>query len=133
VVNEPNTPAVLTGQFMLVEGRLKKKGLTAPIGVILSATLSADPDQLSRSGGQLVRLRPPDWQSGDNTWIAVAGDSRIIAEMAQKLKARLPRNKPVKMWVKDQGGQVRLAKIDVKPSSSGEPASRSVAGPLMPR
>jgi cytolysin-activating lysine-acyltransferase len=73
-------PAVLTGQFTLAQARSQANGMTAPVAVVLWASVSAEIDKrLAAESDQPVRLEPKDWKSGDKVWLVEAvGDARVV-------------------------------------------------------
>ena len=122
-------PAVLTGQYLLAEAQSSSNGLTAPVGVVLWASVSADVDRrLSSPPAKAPRLKPSEWKSGDILWVVeAAGDTRLVGAMIKRLAKREWQGKPVKIWGRGKDGKAALrtlASAD-KAREAGAPA-RSV-------
>ena len=110
-------PALLTGQFSLVTAQSKTKGMTAPVGIVLWASVSEELDQrLSAASGQPIRLHPQDWVSGDILWVLLAsGDERVIQGMLKRLQEKEWANKkPAKLFVRAKDGKPTLATLGNK-------------------
>jgi cytolysin-activating lysine-acyltransferase len=83
-------PALLAGQFSVTIAQSKTDGRTAPVGVVLWASVSDEIDKrLNAAPQQTIRLKPEEWKSGDNVWVvAAAGDGRVIRGMLQRLREK---------------------------------------------
>ena len=99
-------PAIASGQFTLAEAQHAGNGMTAPVGVVLWARVSADVDQrLSASTAHPVRLEPKDWTSGDILWLMEAiGEKPVVNAMLTRLSETQWKGKQVKA-VKRPSGQ----------------------------
>src|SRR5581483_1033147 len=63
-------PAIMSGQFYVVEAAHKERGFRVPIAAVTWAFVSEDIDaRLREAVGQRVRLRPDEWKSGDIGWL----------------------------------------------------------------
>ena len=92
-------PAIASGQFTLAEAQHAGNGMTAPVGVVLWARVSADVDQrLSSSTAHPVRLEPKDWTSGDILWLMEAvGEKQVVNALLTRLSETQWKGKQVKV------------------------------------
>ena len=99
-------PAIVTGQFSLVQARLKGSGDIRPVGVLLWASVSDSVDQrLSAEQGTASRLQGNEWRSGNILWIVEAvGERSIIANQIRKLRDSEWRGRPIKIKVRGKDG-----------------------------
>lgn len=110
-------PALLTGQFSLVTAQSKTKGLTAPVGIVLWASVSEDLDKrLSGAPGQPIRLQPPEWKSGDVLWVVLAaGDQRVMQGMLKRLQENeWAHKKPAKIFARAKDGRPTVTTLESK-------------------
>jgi hemolysin-activating ACP:hemolysin acyltransferase len=110
-------PAVLSNQFLLAEARAKGNGFTAPVGVVLWASVSPEVDQrLTAAIAQPLRLRPQDWRSGDILWLVDAvGPQKLIGNMLQQLHAKVFKGRQVKLRTQGQDGKPAIRTMELKP------------------
>lgn len=103
-------PAVATGQFLVAEAQSAANGLTAPIGVVLWASVSDDVDRrLSSALERPLRLATNEWTSGKNAWlVAAAGESRVVGSMLERLQTTALKDRPLKAVSRDSSGQPSL-------------------------
>lgn len=103
-------PAVATGQFLVAEAQSAANGLTAPVGVVLWATVSDAVDQrLSSALERPLRLARSEWTSGENAWLVVAaGEARVVSGMLKRLQTMILKGRPLKAVSRDQSGQPSL-------------------------
>lgn len=103
-------PAVATGQFLVAEAQSAANGLTAPIGVLLWASVSDDVDRrLSSALERPLRLATNEWTSGKNAWlVAAAGESRVVGSMLERLQTTALKDRPLKAVSRDSSGQPSL-------------------------
>lgn len=103
-------PAIAAGQFSLAEAQSKTQGLTAPVGVILWAQVSAEIDhKLSSDLEAPLRLKPNEWRSGDRVWIIDAiGDQRVIPAMIGRLRQSEWAGRPVKLRARNADGKTEI-------------------------
>ncbi len=103
-------PAVMTGQYSLAEAQSKANGLTAPVGVLLWASVSAEVDKrLTENLDAPMRLKPEEWKSGDTLWIIDAvGEPKMVQAMLQRMAAKDWKGRTVKMKARDKDGKVRV-------------------------
>lgn len=103
-------PAVMTGQYSLAEAQSKANGLTAPVGVLLWASVSAEVDKrLSENLDAPLRLKPEEWKSGDILWIIDAvGEPKMIQAMLKRMAAKDWAGRTIKMKARDKDGKVRI-------------------------
>jgi hemolysin-activating ACP:hemolysin acyltransferase len=103
-------PAVATGQFLVAEAQSAANGLTAPVGVVLWATVSDAVDQrLSSALERPLRLAKSEWTSGENAWLVVAaGEARVVSGMLKRLQTTILKGRPLKAVSRDKSGQPSL-------------------------
>jgi hemolysin-activating ACP:hemolysin acyltransferase len=107
-------PAIATGQFSLADAQHKQIGISAPVALVLWASVSAEVDQrLGDTNQPIIRLKPQDWKSGDILWIVVAeGAPGVVAKLLETLRKTTFKGKPTKVAVIGADGtrQVRMLK-----------------------
>lgn len=113
-------PAVLSNQFLLAEARAKGNGFTAPVGVVLWASVSAEVDQrLTANIAQPMRLKPEDWRSGDILWLVDAvGPAKLIGSMLQQLHTKVFKGRQVKLRAQGQDGKPAVRTMELKPQAA---------------
>ena len=97
-------PAVLTGQFYVVEAAHKEHGFRAPIAFITWAFVSEQVERrLAEQGsGPRVRLRPDEWKSGEIAWLIDAvGSPEGINAGLRWLREGPFRERALKLIVRD--------------------------------
>ena len=99
-------PALLAGQFSVATAQSKTNGLTAPVGLVLWASVSEEIDKrLSAAPGQPPRLMPAEWKSGHILWVIVAaGDLRVVQGLLKQLQGKQWSNRDVKVFARDKDG-----------------------------
>ena len=104
-------PAILTGQFTLVESQSKTQGFTAPIAVALWASVSPEVDRrLTENISAPIRLKMEEWKSGDIPWLVeAAGEPRVIEEMLKRLVYGPWAGREVKMRARTKDGAFKVA------------------------
>jgi hemolysin-activating ACP:hemolysin acyltransferase len=109
-------PAVLSNQFLLAEARAKGNGFTAPVGVVLWASVSPEVDRRLTAGiAQPIRLKPEDWRSGDILWLVDAvGPPKLIGGMLQRLHAKVFKGRQVKLRAQGQDGKPAVRTMELK-------------------
>ena len=109
-------PAVLSNQFLLAEARAKGNGFTAPVGIVMWASVSAEVDQrLTANIAQPMRLKPEDWRSGDILWLVDAvGPAKLIGSMLQQLHAKVFKGRQVKLRAQGQDGKPAVRTMELK-------------------
>lgn len=114
-------PAVLSNQFLLAEARAKGNGFTAPVGVVLWASVSAEVDQrLTANIAQPMRLKPEDWRSGDILWLVDAvGPAKLIGSMLQQLHTKVFKGRQVKLRAQGQDGKPQVRTMELKAQAAG--------------
>jgi hemolysin-activating ACP:hemolysin acyltransferase len=107
------TPAVLNRQFSLVQMRRQETGPSAPVAVVMWASVTPEIEQKIISNlGQPLRLSPKQRKSGDRHWITdVAGDQRVIATVMQNLRQTAFKGAPVKTVTRSADGQTRVVQL----------------------
>jgi hemolysin-activating ACP:hemolysin acyltransferase len=100
-------PAIATAQFSIADAQSRTLGVTAPIGVVLWASVSDEIDRrLSSNLMRPARLKPEDWKSGDTIWIIEAiGDPRALDSMFKAIAQREWKGRAVKMRTMDEQGR----------------------------
>lgn len=107
-------PAVMTGQFSLAEAQSKTSGFTAPVGLVLWASVSAETDQrLAAEPGRQIRLRPDEWRSGDILWVVDAiGERRVVGAMLKRLRERQWQGRAVKIRTRGPDGKPEVKVLE---------------------
>jgi hemolysin-activating ACP:hemolysin acyltransferase len=120
-------PAVLHGQFHIVEAAIDLNGRRGPIAAATWAFVSPDVDaRLTSEFSHNIRLRPEEWKCGDIGWIVDwAGDPNGVSAAIAWLKAGPFKDKNAKIAVRDLAGGARIATLDdVAEASAERPRSR---------
>ena len=107
-------PAVMSGQFAIVEAQLKSSGMMAPVGVLLWARVSAEVDKrlLDSAAETPLRLKQEDWRSGDILWvIGAVGEPEMVQAMLKRKMESDWKDRPVKMRARDKAGNVRVGTL----------------------
>lgn len=109
-------PAVLSNQFLLAEARAKGNGFTAPVGIVMWASVSAEVDQrLTANIATPLRLRPEDWRSGDILWLVDAvGPAKLIGSMLQQLHVKVFKGRQVKVRAQGPDGKPVVRTMELK-------------------
>ena len=109
-------PALLSGQFSVAVAQSKANGLSAPVGLVLWASVSEDVDRrLSGAPGQPARLAPPEWKSGDILWVIVtAGDGNVVQGLLGQLHKKQWEGRPVKLFARTKDGKPTLLTLNAK-------------------
>jgi hemolysin-activating ACP:hemolysin acyltransferase len=109
-------PAVTSGQFALAEAQSKANGMTAPVGLVLWAHVSAEVDKRLREHiADPVRLNPAEWKSGDILWVVEAiGDPKIVQAMLQNAAAKDWKDRNVNLRVRGKDGAMRVGVLSSK-------------------
>jgi cytolysin-activating lysine-acyltransferase len=109
-IEELVVPAVLTQQFFLTQAQSKTNGLTAPVGVVLWASVSPAIDQrLTATPDQAPRLAMAEWKTGDIVWIVEAvGEPQIVNAMIKQLGQSAWKGRPVRLRLAGQDGKVAV-------------------------
>jgi hemolysin-activating ACP:hemolysin acyltransferase len=117
-------PAVLIGQFYVVEAANDQTGFRGPIAAATWAFVSPEVDaRLSSDFSHRVRLRPDEWRCGEIGWIVDwAGDPRGVSAAIGWLKAGPFKYRNAKIVVRDLAGQARVATLDDLAAASAEGA-----------
>lgn len=91
-------PAVASGQYSIAEAQSADTGMSAPVGLVLWASVSAAVDQeLSAARDFPLRLKKEDWTSGDIIWlISAIGDMPVVDAILTRLSETQWSGKPVK-------------------------------------
>ena len=91
-------PALSHNQFCIAEAKNESNHTVMPVGLVLWASVSNDVDRkLSENLDTPIKLRPDEWNCGDNIWLVeVVGEAQIINPMLKQLCGTTFNNKPVK-------------------------------------
>lgn len=113
-------PAVVTGQFRVAEAASKENGFTAPVAVVLWASVSAEVDQrLAQSLEQPMRLKPNEWRSGNIVWLVEAvGDNRAVMAVLQRLKQHELKDQMVRMRIRGKDGKPAIGRLELQPAGA---------------
>lgn len=119
-IEETVVPAVLTRQFYLTQAQSNDNGITAPIGVVLWASVSNDIDQrLCANLATPLRLTTNDWKSGEHLWLMEAiGEPKVVSAMLQQLQKSAWGGRTIKMRAKDSSGKIVVRSLTAKPDAA---------------
>jgi cytolysin-activating lysine-acyltransferase len=111
-------PPLRSGQVSVATAQSKSDGVTAPVGAILWAHVSAEvAKRLASQAGKAIRLTPEEWKCGDIVWVvASAGEGRVLSEMLKQLSRREWAGKQVKIVVRPKEGEPTVATLAFQPS-----------------
>lgn len=111
-------PAIATGQFSLAEAQSKTNGISAPVGVLLWASVSPEVDQrLAASQDIPIRLNPSEWKSGDIIWVVDAvGEPQMVQAMLRRMAEKDWQGRQVKMKARDKDGVLRVGLLAAAPA-----------------
>lgn len=114
-------PALVSGQFLVVEAHSKENGIVVPVAMALWAVVSPEVDaRLSANLEQNVRLAANEWKSGDIPWLmAAAGDQSALRPALQKLQDSAHNGRAFKLRIKEADGSLRIGTIDRLQTSTG--------------
>lgn len=117
-------PAVMTGQFAVVEAQSKANGMTTPISLMMWAFVSPEVDQRLRADpNEPIRLSPNEWKSGDILWIVEAiGEQKLLQAMLQNAVVREWNGRPANLRVRGPDGAYKIAVIKPRPPGEQPPA-----------
>jgi hemolysin-activating ACP:hemolysin acyltransferase len=99
-------PAVMAGQFYVVEAAHKERGFRVPTAVVTWAFVSEAVDtRLREQAGRCVRLRPDEWKNGEIAWLIDAAGSAEGTDAALRwLLAGPLKQQSIKAIVRDTEG-----------------------------
>lgn len=117
-------PAVMTGQFAVVEAQSKANGMTTPISLMMWAFVSPEVDQRLRADpNEPIRLSPNEWKSGDILWIVEAiGEQQLLQAMLQNAVVREWNGRSANLRVRGPDGAYKIAVIKPRPPGDQAPA-----------
>jgi hemolysin-activating ACP:hemolysin acyltransferase len=117
-------PAVLAGQFYVVEAANGQGGLRAPIAAATWAFVSPEVDaKLSSDLARRIRLHRDGWKCGEIGWIVdCTGAPRAVSAAIAWLKAGPFKDRNAKIVVRDHAGQARVATLDDAAATAAEEA-----------
>lgn len=117
-------PAVMTGQFAVVEAQSKANGMTTPISLMMWAFVSPEVDQRLRADpNEPIRLSPNEWKSGDILWIVEAiGEQQLLQAMLQNAVVREWNGRSANLRVRGPDGAYKIAVIKPRPPGEQAPA-----------
>ena len=117
-------PAVMTGQFAVVEAQSKANGMTTPISLMMWALVSPEVDQRLRADpNEPIRLSPNEWKSGDILWIVEAiGEQNLLQAMLQNAVVREWNGRPANLRVRGPDGSYKIAVLKPRPPGEQAPA-----------
>jgi hemolysin-activating ACP:hemolysin acyltransferase len=101
------TPALISGQYVVVQAQDDSTGLSSPIAMAIWAQVSPEVDRrLSASPAKPLRLNTEDWNSGSIIWLVeAAGDNAAINALISGLvEHRFPTG--IKSWMQGSDGPV---------------------------
>jgi cytolysin-activating lysine-acyltransferase len=100
-------PCVAANQFLVADAKMGEGDATAPVGLVLWASVSGDVDRrLSADPSRPLILAPKEWRSGDIPWVIEAvGPPKLIEAMLKQLVEGPLKGKPIKFRRKGESGQ----------------------------
>jgi cytolysin-activating lysine-acyltransferase len=106
-------PPLLGNQFLLAEARLKNRPASVPMGGVFWARVSPAVDaRLSSEIGDVLRLHPSEWKSGDIYWlISLFGDKRAAGGLISRLRETVFKDQPFKVIGTGEDGRLQVATI----------------------
>ena len=114
-------PAVLSGQFRIIQAQATEGTAVAPVGVALWATVSVDADKRLSDLSVPARLRPDEWRSGDIPWLMeFVCDARIQQALLKDLGENTFKGRPMKMRVRGADGKPQIGTL--RGEGEGKPA-----------
>jgi len=115
-------PAIMIGQFYVIEAAHKENGFRMPAAFVAWAFVSEEVDQrLTGQAGQRLRLHPGEWRSGEVAWIIdVVGTSAGVAAALRWLLSGPLKERSVKAALRDADGTLCIKVLD--PDSIGATA-----------
>ena len=107
-------PAVLSGQFHVVEAVHRESGFRAPVGVITWARVCEEAHRrLVEQPGRPIQLRPDEWTSGNIWWLVhVIGPPASLAQAIEHLRRDPLAGRAVHTYAASRDGDFRVAKLD---------------------
>ena len=121
-------PPLLRGQWSVVSVKPKQGGAEIPAAVALWATVSSEADKrLSETLNAPIRLRPDEWQSGENLWlIETVGDMHVVGTLMRELSEKAFKGRSVKMRVRGTNGKVEVRTLaDLVAAKAQQPSAVS--------
>jgi|SRR5579872_3648342 len=107
-------PAIMSGQFYVVEAAHKERGFRVPIAAVTWAFVSDIDARLREAVGQRVRLRPDEWKSGDIGWLIDAvGQAEGLDAGLKWLKAGPFKERPLNLVTRDKQGTVAATTLEM--------------------
>jgi hemolysin-activating ACP:hemolysin acyltransferase len=103
-------PAVITGQFHVVDAAHEQQGFRAPVAFVAWAFVSEEVDGrlAAQVGAPRVLLRPDEWKTGEVAWLIFAvGSADGVNEALRWLKEGPFRERPIKLIVGIETGKVQ--------------------------
>jgi hemolysin-activating ACP:hemolysin acyltransferase len=104
-------PAVLSGQFHVVEATDEQRGFRAPVAFVAWAFVSDEVDRrlTEPAAGSRVLLRPEEWKSGEVAWLIFAvGSGDGVNEGLRWLKEGPFRDRPIKLIAGTENGRSKV-------------------------
>lgn len=108
-------PPIVNGQFHIEIANDPEFGTLRPIALVTWAKVSDELDaRLSaQAQGEVVRLQPAEWNSGDNIWLVdVVGTSVGIKKALNTIKQNQLSEVVVKVPVRDAGSKLNISNLD---------------------
>jgi len=114
-------PAIATGQYAVAARSSEATGVSAPVGVVLWASVSevVAAKFAQTPAEQIVRPGPQDWQSGEIVWIIDAiGDATVIGSFMQDLRKNHWPNRDVRLRTRGKDGHMHVMPLPLVPAQS---------------
>ena len=115
-------PPIINGQFSITHADDEVFGTLRPIGLVTWAKVSDELDErLSKQAdGQVVRLRPSEWNCGENVWLVdVVGTSEGIIKLLKMLHENQLSDLSAKLPIRDKNGEMNIIHLDQFVSEKG--------------
>ncbi len=100
-------PCLAANQFLVADAKMGEGDATAPVALVLWATVSGEVDRrLSADPAKPLILAPKEWRSGDIPWVIEAvGPSKLVEAMLKQLVDGPLKGKSIKFRRKAENGQ----------------------------
>ncbi|MFT3733170.1 MAG: toxin-activating lysine-acyltransferase [Hyphomicrobium sp.] len=129
-------PALNLGQVAMAESKPDQTGTRQPLSAVLWASVSADVDRrLTSNLDAPIRLRPDEWRSGDNLWIAdMIGDMSTGHALVKNILETIFSGRAVKVRSMDGNGkrvvlELSASSVSVVTTATAETCGQSGSCP----
>jgi hemolysin-activating ACP:hemolysin acyltransferase len=107
-------PPLKAGQFRIGEAKLPNNQGTAPVALVLWASVSSEVDKRLMEGNEAsFQLKPEEWTSGDILWLVhAAGETRFVRFVVDQLTKTTFKQRKVKVRGRDQAGNLKVHMLE---------------------